>query len=167
VITPPEGWQHLDSCTKQWIDFTPDPAKASDQRKLAQRHYYGSEQWRKLYNLRSWVESTFGILKNPSRQAIRRGHNRLTGLATLTLINALKIAVYNEEQLRIWHDKTRRGPEGHPLLTVDPPFEGLKFLTAEERARIDSGNAAQADGADRPKDSDAHSVTNSAPSFAA
>ena len=116
IITPPEDWSSRPCCTNKTTDFTPDPTKSHHQRKLMQREYLGTRRWRRAMNLRSAVEGAFGILKNPSRQRLRRGQNRLPGLAIANLISGLKAAVFNEEQLRGWHEQTGKGPEDHPLL---------------------------------------------------
>ena len=136
VITPPEDWQTRPCCTNKTVDFTPDPENPHHQRKLMQREYYGSRRWRDLFKRRSMVEGVFGILKNSSRQRMRRGQNRMPGLATATLIAAVKIALFNEEQLRAWHSRTGRGPVDHPLLQPDPPSYGFIEATQEQAAAI-------------------------------
>lgn len=144
VITPPEDWGTRRCCTnKRTLDFTPDPDDPDHQRKLMQREYYGSRRWRQLFKRRALVEGVFGILKNASRQRLRRGQNRLPGLAMATLIAAIKISVYNEEQLRSWHDKTGRGPVDHPLLQPDPAYYGFRDLTREEARAIDAVRLAR------------------------
>jgi len=143
VITPPADWQDRKCCTQATIDFTPDPTDHHQQRKLAQREYYGSARWRTVFKRRTFVEGVFGILKNASRQRLRRGQNRLPGLATATLINAIKVSVFNEEQLRNWHALTGNGPADHPLLQADPEYRGFQHLTPEEAKRIDQENLAR------------------------
>ncbi|MHB1614537.1 MAG: hypothetical protein ACYCYA_09510 [Actinomycetes bacterium] len=64
--------------------------------------------------------------------------NRLPGVAMASIVAALKISVYNEEQLRAWHDRTGGGPVGHPLLQPDPPYLGFRDLTKEEAKAIDA-----------------------------
>jgi hypothetical protein len=140
VTTPPADWEGRKCCTQKSIDFTPDPTDHHMQRKLAQREYYGSRRWRTVFKRRTFVEGVFGILKNASRQRLRRGQNRLPGLATATLINAIKASAFNEEQLRIWHAETGKGPSGHPLLQPDPEYRGFQHLTAEEADQIDREN---------------------------
>ena len=99
-------------------------------------------------NLRTLVEGTFGILKNPSRQRLRRGQNRLPGLAMANLINGLKVALFNEEQLRSWHEETGLGPADHPLLQADPHDWGFTDLTKDQAKDIDARHllAARTDG---------------------
>lgn len=138
IITPPEDWQTRPCCTNKTMDFTPDPKNPHHQRKLMQREYVGTRRWRRAFNLRSSVEGAFGILKNPSRQRLRRGQNRLPGLAMANLINGLKVALFNEEQLRSWHEETGLGPEDHPLLQPDPHDWGFTDLTKEQAKQIDA-----------------------------
>ncbi|RYP84229.1 hypothetical protein EKO23_16340 [Nocardioides guangzhouensis] len=139
IVTPPEDWQTRGCCTNKTMDFTPDPTKPHDQRKLMQPEYVGTRRWRRERNLRSLVEGAFGILKSSSRQRMRRGQNRLPGLAMANLINGLKGAVFNEEQLRAWHEETGRGPAHHPLLQPDPHDWGFTDLTREQAKAIDAG----------------------------
>jgi hypothetical protein len=120
IITPPEDWKARPCCVNKTMDFTPDPTNPHHQRKLMQREYVGTRRWRRNTNVRSLVEGAFGILKNPSRQRMRRGQNRLPGLAIANLINGLKASVFNEEQLRSWHEQTGRGPADHPCSRPTP-----------------------------------------------
>lgn len=110
-----------------------------------QSEYYGSRRWRKAFNLRSFVEGAFGILTNPSRLRIRRGHNRIPGLAMANLINGLKVALFNEEQLRAWYERQLADPHGvdvahladHPLLQPDPYDWGVTSLTKADARAMD------------------------------
>jgi hypothetical protein len=138
IITPPEDHASRRCCTNKTMDFTPDPTNPHHQRKLMQREYYGDRRWRTAFNLRSLVEGAFGILKNPSRQRMRRGQNRLPGLAMANLINASKVALFNEEQLRAWHERTGLGPADHPLLRPDPHDWGFTDLTKAQAKEIDA-----------------------------
>jgi hypothetical protein len=143
IITPPEDHTTRKSCTNKTMDFTPVPDDANHQRKLMQREYYGSRRWRRLFKRRALVEGVFGILKNASRQRLRRGQNRLPGLAMASIVAAVKASVFNEEQLRSWHDRTARGPADHPLLQPDPPYWGFRDLTKEEAKAIDAEHLRQ------------------------
>jgi len=138
IITAPTDWRSRDCCTKTTIDIRPDPTQPAWQRKLAQRHYYGSRAWRRLFKRRGMVEGVFGILKNPSKQRLRRGHNRVAGIAIATLLSGIKVAVYNGEQARSCHERTGAGPADHPLLQPDAAYYGHKYLTHHEAADIDS-----------------------------
>lgn len=138
IITPPEEWQTRPCCTNKTMAFTPDPTNTHHQRKLMQREYVGTRRWRRAFNLRSSVEGAFGILKNPSRQRMRRGQNRLPGLAMANLINGLKASAFNEEQLRSWHEETGLGPADHALLQPDPHDWGFTDLTKDQAKEIDA-----------------------------
>lgn len=95
---------------------------------------------------RTFVEGVFGILKNPSRQRLRRGQNRIPGLAMATVIAAVKDSVFNEEQLRAWHERTGLGPADHPLLQPDPPYWGFQDLTKEQAKAIDARRLSEMQG---------------------
>ena len=145
LVTPPADWLTRKCCTNKSMDFTPDPTKANEQRKLMQREYVASRRWARLNFRRGLVEGAFGIMKNASRQRLRRGQNRLPGLAMASIIVAVKVAAFNEDQLRIWHDRTKLGPADHPLLQPDPAYWGFTHLTEAEAKAIDARNISQAD----------------------
>lgn len=146
IVTPPADWATRLCCKNKTLDFTPDPTNTTHQRKLMQREYVGTRRWRRAMNVRSSVEGVFGILKNPSRQRLRRGQNRLPGLAIANIISALKVAVFNEEQLRAWHEETGRGPAEHPLLQPDPHDWGFIDLTKAQSRAIDASYLQAATG---------------------
>lgn len=148
IVAPPEDWRTRKCCTGKTMDFTPDPDDPHHQRKLMQREYYGSRKWRRLYKRRSLVEGVFGILKNASRQRLRRGQNRLPGLAMATILAAIKVSLYNEEQLRAWHERTGRGPADHPLLQPDPHYWGFRDLTKAEAKALDAERLGRLRGVD-------------------
>lgn len=143
IITPPDDWAARPCCTNKTVDFTPEIDNPDHQRKIAQREYLGSRRWRRTTKPRTRVEGAFGIMKNPSRQRLRRGQNRLPGLAMATIVAGVKVAVFNEEQLRLWHDRTGLGPADHPLLQPDPPSWGFRNLTEAEAEAIDATNMAR------------------------
>lgn len=97
----------------------------------------GADRWRRAFSLRSSVEGAGGTLENPSRQRMRRGQNRLPCLAMANLINALKAAVFSEEQLRSWQEETGLGPADHPLLQPDPHDWSFTDLTKEQAKAIE------------------------------
>jgi hypothetical protein len=140
IIIPPTDWQERPCCVNKTMDFTPDPANPHHQRKLMQREYVGTRRWRRAMNVRTLVEGAFGILKNPSRQRLRRGQNRLPGLAMANLINGLKVSLFNEEQLRSWHANTGMGPADHPLLQPDPYDWGFTDLTRAQAKAVDAAH---------------------------
>ena len=138
VITPPADWQTSKSYTNRSLDFTPDPDNPNHQRNLAQREYYGSRRSRRLFKRRSLVEGVFGILKNPSRRRLRGGQHRLPVLVIATIIAAINVSVFNEEQLRAWHARTGNGPADHPLLQPDAAYHGFVHLTKSEAEVVDA-----------------------------
>lgn len=152
LVTPPTDWQDRPCCLRKTIDFTPDLTNPNHQRKIAQREYVASRRWKKQTNLRTLVEGAFGILKNPSRQRLRRGQNRLPGLAMASLVAAVKVSVFNEEQLRLWHDETGAGPADHPLLQLDNPDWGFRNLTQTEAEAIDRAHLANPAEPERDQD---------------
>lgn len=79
-----------------------------------------------------------------------RGQNRLPGLAIASIIAALKVSVYNQEQLRAWHDRTGKGPADHPLLQPDPPYWGYRDLTKDEGKAIDAERLRRLQADSRP-----------------
>jgi hypothetical protein len=137
IVVPPEDWTSRKCCTGNTLIFTPDPTNKHHQRRIAQRHYVGTRKWRKARKRRPQIEGVFGVLKNPSRQRMRRGHNRLPGLALASIIAGIKVALYNEEELRTWHHATGLGPSDHPLLQDDPEYHGFRHLEAVEAEAID------------------------------
>ena len=50
IITPPEDWQARKCCTNKTMDFTPNAAESTDQRKLMQREYLGTRRWRRAFS---------------------------------------------------------------------------------------------------------------------
>jgi hypothetical protein len=60
----------------------------------------------------------------------------MPGLATAALIAAVKIALFNEEQLRAWHARTGGAPADHPVLQPDPPSCGFIEATHEQAFAI-------------------------------
>jgi hypothetical protein len=64
------------------------------------------------------------------------------------IIAAVKSSVFNEEQLRSWHDRTGLGPADHPLLHPDPPYWGFRDLTKEEAKAIDTERLRRLRGED-------------------
>ena len=103
-----------------------------------------------MYRRRALVEGAFGILKSSSRLRMRRGHIRISSLAHATIVAAVKISLFNEEQMRAWHQRTGRGPADHPLLQPDSIYHGFLDLTADEAQAINAHHLqVLADGVDQ------------------
>ena len=54
-----------------------------------------------------------------------------------------KVSAFNEEQMRIWHAETGKGPADHSLLQPDPEYGGFQHLTPHEADSIDQENLAR------------------------
>ena len=109
-----------------------------------QREYVASRRWARPNFRRGLVEGASGFMKDPSGQRLRRGQNRLPGLAMASITVAVKVASFNEDQLRIWHDRTGLGPADHPLLQPDPACWRVTHLTEADAKAIDARNIGQA-----------------------
>jgi len=62
----------------------------------------------------------------------------------VSIIVAVKVAAFNEDLLRIWHDRTELGPADHPLLQPDPACWRVTHLTEADAKAIDVRNIGQA-----------------------
>ncbi len=112
--------------------------------KLDQPHYWGSRIWAKIYGLRTHVEGFFGSLKNPSTEAIGRGHHRLVGLANASIVAAVGSAACNIRLLRKNAEELRDLGYGHILINEDQEDFGIKLLTEDEANEIDARHAGAA-----------------------
>ena len=142
VANPPDPEAAPACCTQRAVS-----TKADAQLKLAQPHYWGDAKWRQSYARRSYVEGSFGNIKNPSTENLRRGFFRVTGLGPVTVLVAIAVAACNLRQLRNWHQRTGLGDPSHPLLAPDAEDHGFIPLTAEQAAQIDADYASQAEAA--------------------
>lgn len=142
--------QHLDAATTPEIDAPPalDTAPACcTQRtvtipghvnaKLAQRHYWGDDEWIASFSRRTHVEGFFGNLKNTSGGNIKRGWCKVVGIVKTSLLIACAVAATNIALLRTWAERT--GYTDDPLCLVDPPDFGFEELTGEEAATPANG----------------------------
>jgi hypothetical protein len=97
--------------------------------KLRQRDYWGSENWLSAAARQSRVEGSFGITKDASKENLRRGTYRVTGLVPTTIVVTICAAAANLRIARGWAE-TNPAPltATDPLLTPDPPFDGWDEL---------------------------------------
>ena len=56
----------------------------------------------------------------------------------------MKVAIFNEEQVRSWHERTGVGPTTHALLVPDAPDYGFADLTMAQAQRIDAEHLLEA-----------------------
>jgi hypothetical protein len=63
------------------------------------------------------------------------------------IVAAVKVRVYNEEQLRGRQDRTCRGPTDDPLLQPDPPYWGFRDLT-KDAAKVGAEHLRRLQGGD-------------------
>jgi hypothetical protein len=109
-----------------------------EMRKHQQPHYWGSAEWQKAYDLRTYVEGLFGSLKNPDTERVSRGFTKFPGLVMMTLGLTLAGAVCNvRHQRRFWEGRDDR--PAHPLLTPDPEFLGWREVTDDEVDQSEPG----------------------------
>lgn len=106
--------------------------------KLRQRLRWGSPEWIQEYAPRSAVEATYGNLKSPDGENMRRGWIRLFGLVRTGLMLAFAAAHHNLRVARRWAERTGAAT-ADLLLAADPPDLGF-----EERTVDDLVAAAQA-----------------------
>ena len=128
-------------CTRDTMTVTPPPAV----HKLQQRHYFGSEEWEKMWRRRTYVEGSYGIRKNPALQNVRRGHFQVFGLVWVHIVMALVNASYNTHMIRNWYERQLEDDPAsvadlhdHPLV-VDPGADivGHIAVTAEDLTRLE------------------------------
>lgn len=129
ITSPPDYATAPKCCVQATVELGSD-----GQRKLWQKEYWGSERWIRSNNRRTYVEGTFGNIKNASTENLRRGFFRITGLARVTLLVGLAIVAHNARQLSNWHERTGNGDDTHPLLQPDSETLLLHVTPAEYAA---------------------------------
>ncbi|MDZ4235044.1 MAG: hypothetical protein U1C73_15095, partial [Dietzia sp.] len=104
VENPPDldGPDTPTCCTQRSVTIHP----AGVQRKLMQHDYWGSPEWEREYNKRTYVEGSYGARKNSSSENISRGFIRTGGLPLYNLMSAMAAASYNLRMLRNAHDRS-------------------------------------------------------------
>jgi hypothetical protein len=131
-ITEPPQWPPR-CCTQSTITVPPQVNE-----KTRQRYDYASPEHRKSYARRTAAERTYASLADPSVGGIRRGWNRMFGLAKNAIAYALCAVVRN---LRIVDSFERRKPDGErppqrqrrrrqPATSTPPPADAI-----QERSR--------------------------------
>lgn len=105
-------------------------------RKHDQPYYWGSAAWQAAYNRRTYVEGVFGSIKSTDTEGVRRGFTRYVGLPMLSIGLTLAAAVANIRHQRN-HWNGRDDAPVHPLLTDDPEYAAIAYLSPEEAAALD------------------------------
>lgn len=124
-------------CVQETVQLRVENEDQARAMKMHQKHYWGTPEWRRDFNRRTYVEGWFGVLKSSTATGLNRGSHQFYGLATSTLVMAAAAAVTNMRLLRTWHAETGLGDDTHPLLQPDEPFHGFSQLTAAQAAAID------------------------------
>lgn len=75
---------------------------------------------------RTHVEGSFGNLKNPDTENVRRGWTRLVGLVKTSLMLVIAQAAANLRLLRAWAART--GDRTDPLTALDPEDHGFEEI---------------------------------------
>lgn len=128
---------------------------------LYQKHPFGSDAHYDSMKRRSYVESSYGNIKNEAEQNLRRPSIRVMGRAKMTLISVVVVAAANLRMGRLWTRRQHRirtggGPSTSPVMKAATRArqraEARRRRAAEgrERAKLASSPSARARG--RPPD---------------
>lgn len=117
-------------------------------RKLEQPHYWGSPEWKAVYDLRTYVEGIFGSIQNGDTEAVQRGFTKFVGLPMVSLGLTMALASANvRHQRNFWDEHPDLRPD-HPLAANDPGLHGFRTMTAEEvAATVPTDHQQQSDAA--------------------
>jgi hypothetical protein len=109
-------------CTQQSVTLP-----GTVQPKLAQRFTWGSREWIAAYSRRTYIEGSFGNMKNRNTENLARGWTQLRGLVKTTLMLAALAAATNLRLLRKWAhrvsdltDPITRPDRDEAFVLVDP-----------------------------------------------
>jgi hypothetical protein len=144
VENPPTAADYADGlpacCTQRTVKVTPPPSV----HKLQQPHYWGTPEWRRMWDRRTYVEGSYGNRKNPSTENLRRGHFQVFGLVWVHLVMAMVNASYNLRMLENWCDRHPDHPfQDHPLVApAVTATVGYLAVSAEELESILLARAA-------------------------
>lgn len=86
--------------------------------KYHQEHYWGSPQWLRSWNRRTYVEAAFGNMKNYATGNIHRGFMQFTGRALITIGLTAAVVAYNLRELENWHARASKHCPDNPLLDI-------------------------------------------------
>ena len=124
VQDPPTGPGIPKCCTQRTVTIPGDVTP-----KIRQRLYWGSVEWIKSYNRRTYVEGSYGNLKNPDTENITRGWCRVVGLVKTGILLAAAVAASNIRLLRLWAKRT--GDFTAPISAPDPDYQPWEEVDAD------------------------------------
>jgi len=112
-------------------------------RKLMQKYYWGSHQWEREYNKRTYVEGSYGNRKNRSTENVTRGFFRTAGLPMASIALGMSVVAYNLRTLRTWQQRTSAIDPSHPLLLEHQPGLYRTFVTLPEFVGLQNVRSSQ------------------------
>jgi hypothetical protein len=114
VENPPSGDNAPKICCQKSMLLDIHDPESLGVLKNHQNPIWGSQEWRRLYSRRTFIEGWFGTIKDTV--GLKRRSIRVNGIA----MNFLSISVYsaltNRRHLRRWHLETGLGDTNHRLL---------------------------------------------------
>lgn len=122
-LNPPDPATAPSCCTQRTIEL-PEEAQG----KLRQSHPWGTDPWIKDYARRTYVEGSFGELRNPALGDLSRGLFAILGIIKVSIMLAALVAVSNARRIVAW--ATDRGivsddPALVPVTDDDYAFEAV------------------------------------------
>lgn len=148
IVTPPET--QLPWCLRDTAGID-----AGSHMKYQQQEYWGLKDWLVSWNRRTYVEGTFGNIKNHHTGNVHRGFMCFTGLPLVTLTMTAAVVAYNLRELENWYERAGEGDPTNPLLAIyaDHPLHrrtrwqhGFTMLTAEQAGDLDQRWMTKIDG---------------------
>jgi len=100
-LNPPDPATAPTCCGQRTVEV-PEEAQG----KLRQQHRWGTDEWIRDYARRTYVEGSFGELRNPVLGGLARGKFCVTGLVKVTLMLAAFVAGSNTRRLAVWAERT-------------------------------------------------------------
>lgn len=116
VNDPPTGVDKPKCCTQRTVTI---PGNVTP--KIRQRLYWGSAEWIASFNRRTYVEGSYGNMKNPNTENITRGWCCVVGLVKTSLLLAVAVAASNIRLLRAWAKRT--GDITDPISTPEEDYQ--------------------------------------------
>lgn len=116
VDDPPTGADQPKCCTQRTVTI---PGNVTP--KIRQRLYWGSDEWITSFNRRTYVEGSYGNMKNPNTENITRGWCCVVGLVKTSLLLAVAVAASNIRLLRAWARRT--GDITDPMSVPDEDYQ--------------------------------------------